>query len=60
MGLRDIIIFAADKAATFGKRFNRFPKDIAKKRLTLSLLCDKIMKSLRAIGSLKTEQYSEQ
>lgn len=35
MGLRDIIIFAADKAATFGKRFNRFPEDIAKKHLTL-------------------------
>ena len=31
MGLRDIIIFAADEAATSGKRFNRFPEDIAKK-----------------------------
>ena len=33
--LRAIIIFAADEAATSGKRFNRFPEDIAKKHLTL-------------------------
>ena len=31
MGLRDIIIFTADEAATSGKRFNRFLEDIAKK-----------------------------
>ena len=35
MGLRAIIIFAADEAATSGKRFNRFPEGIAKKHLTL-------------------------
>ena len=33
--LRAIIIFAADEAATSGKRFNHFPEDIAKKHLTL-------------------------
>ena len=39
MGLRDIIIFAADKAATSGKRFKRFPEDIAKKALDIIKQC---------------------
>ena len=39
MGLRDIIIFAADEAATSGKRFNRFSEDIAKKALDIIKQC---------------------